>query len=296
MNDIDFVNAILAARSTSHMALERIMPEIKALDPAKVRTVNMDLPSGVARVLGALPRLLALQQEIEQQTPLYRIDKLKKLETYAYATQEAYVRCLCDADAPDELRALATEGDAVRDVLLSDANALGARGLIKAARLASCTGAAGYKVIATELGVLSAVLQESWPQIKGKCAVTEAELKRARAIADALLAFAGQRELSPEATAVAIDIRNRAFTLMYDNYDQARRVATYICWGRGDVDEVAPALYAGKRRSRATDEEQPVDPAAPTNPTPAPGTVPGSNTAQPTDIQVGRPNSNPFMP
>lgn len=144
---------------------------------------------------------------------------------------------------------------------------------------------------------------DSWPKIKGKCCVTEDDLQRARAIAEALLAFVGARELSPEATAEALDIRNRMFTLLYDNYDVACRAITFVRWPHGDADKVAPSLYPERRRSRKDADAQ--DDTAATQPgatpavvsAPTNGTAPvvANNTTAPLNVSVGRPNSNPFM-
>ncbi len=163
-----------------------------------------------------------------------------------------------------------------------------------------------------------------WPQIQGKSCVSEQELRRAQSIAEALLAYLGSREQSPEAKAAASEVRDRAFTLLADNYDIARRVVTYLRWNDGDADQIAPSLYGGKRRSRRDDNDDDNDDvpavtpgAAPVNTTPAnttpanpiPGnSIPangtplagpapggGSGSGSPTNILVGRPDSNPFM-
>ena len=164
----------------------------------------------------------------------------------------------------------------LRDRLRDDATPLVSRGLIDADRLDSCKGDNSYKGIATELGILAVVLLEHLPKLQGKCLVTEEELRRAAAIAQALLAYVGRRDLSPEATAEAIDIRNRMFTLLFDNYDVACRSVCFLRWPQGDADKIAPSLYPERRRSRK-EGEQPED-AQPGNATPV-VTTPANGTA-----------------
>jgi hypothetical protein len=297
MNTNEIVNAILASRTASSAALDRVLPELQALKASEVRSLIVDVPTAVSRVLGAAPKVLALRADIVRDAPSIDIRKIECLQDYAYALQEAHVRCLGTGKSPDELRALGDEGDALRDLLRSDGLALVNRGLIDPACLAACSGLAGYKTIATELGVLSSVMISHWPQIQGKCGVTEQDLKRAQGIAQALLAYVGVRDQSPEMKAAAIDLRDRAFTLLANSYDQAGRAVAFLRWNEGDADQIAPSLFGGKRRSTksdAADQEQP-DPG-PTEAT-APA-VPGNGSASPqapVNPLPGRPNSNPFM-
>ena len=315
MNTTELVNAILEARNASTAAYERMLPIIQAFDPAKIRTLNAEVPAVSARVLGAAPRILAHRAEIAKHVPTIDISRLERLEDEACALQEAHVRCLSATKTPDELRALAEEGDKLRSTLRSDAAALINRGLIDPARLSTCNGQPGYKVIATELGVLATVLLSSWTQIAGKCCVSEQELHRAKAIADALLAYVGIREQSPEEKAAALVVRDRAFSLLAEDYELARRAITFLRWEEGDADQLAPSLYGTKHRSRKEqgddDEEEapanagsatpPANPPAtpangPSTPSNSPAATPGNGSANPSPNNgVGRPNSNPFM-
>ena len=84
-----------------------MLPEIQAVDPDKVRSVNVEVPTAVSRVLGAAPKILALCTDQGHKTPGIDFASLRQLdETYAYALQEAHVRCLSSGKSPDELRAL----------------------------------------------------------------------------------------------------------------------------------------------------------------------------------------------
>jgi hypothetical protein len=299
MNTTDIVNTILASRNTTAAALERVRPELQALDANDVRLLKVDVPTAVSRALGAAPKIRGMRAEIVSSAPNVDVERLDKLEDYAYALQEAHVRYLGAGKSPDELRALGAEGDTLRILLRSDAVALVNRGLIDPACLASCTGLSGYKTIATELGILSAVMISNWSKIQCKCGVTEQDLKRATTIGGALLAYVGLREQSPEMKAAAMDLRDRAFTLLANTYDLARRVVTFLRWDEDDADLIAPTLFGGKRRSEKNVVDAQAEPATPTpEPTPAVTPAAGNGAASPqasVNVAVGRPNSNPFM-
>jgi len=292
MNNTEIVNAILASRTATVSAYEHVELEMKALDESEVRLVNVDPPASVARVLGALEKIRPYREDIAKLLGP-EMQQVDKLEVYAFALQEAHVRSLSAGKTPDDLRALAEAGDALRAMLRSDGAALTARGLIDPARLESCTGQPGYKVIATELGVLSAVFLSVWPQIQGKCCVTEQELQRAQLIADALLAYVGVRDKSPEARAEALAMRGRAFTLLVNKYDIARRAVTFLRWNEGDADDIAPSLFAGKQRGKDKTDAQPQEPiATPPGSPPATGSTP---TAGPTPPAASGGNSQPVV-
>lgn len=309
MNNTEIVDACLAAHPPHpDGALDRILPELQAIRREDVRPVNLDVPSVVARVLGAVPRILALRDEITRRAPTTDMKSLEKLEEYALALRMAHTRCLSAARSGAELRLVAEEGQALRNTLRNDATALAGRGVIHPSRLRSCQGQPGYKTLATDLGILSTVLLEAWPEIAGKTCVTEAELHHARDIAEVLLILVGQQEVLPEARLADADLRARAFTLLIDKYDDARCVVSYLRWTQGDADKIAPSLFGGKDRSRTRKarEEQPAvgdapavatAPATPHPVAPAAPTLPAStldDTPRAANA-IGRPGSDPFM-
>ncbi len=63
----------------------------------------------------------------------------------------------------------------------------------------------------------------------------------------------------------AAKMRQRAFTLMSNFYDDARRMVTYLRWKQGDADRIAPSFYAGRttrrRRKHRESEEVVTDPS-----------------------------------
>jgi len=81
-----------------------------------------------------------------------------------------------------------------------------------------------------DLGLHTSVLRENRARIGSKTCISEQELQRAQAIAEALLAFAGARELSPAAKAEAADVRDPAFTVLVDRFEEERRVVTCVRW------------------------------------------------------------------
>ena len=250
MSNVELVNAILAARRTPSEALNRMMTEFMAVEAGKVRGLNVDPATAVSRVLGALGRIFEYRQELARRLPLEDWSCLLKLEDCAYAFQETYILWLCAGSTPDEPRALLREANAMRGRFRIDLGPLMKRGVIDPARLAMCNGQKGYKASATQLGVFVLVLSSCSAEIRGKCCITDEELMRARAVSDALLAFVGVLEQAPQRKAAAKDLRDRAFTVLAQTYEQVRRGITFLRWFEGDAEEIAPSLFGGKRQAR----------------------------------------------
>ncbi|WP_437717274.1 hypothetical protein WMF45_13170 [Sorangium sp. So ce448] len=73
---------------------------------------------------------------------------------------------------------------------------------------------------------LSALFSGSWPEIAGKTAATEAEVRRAGEFGPELLAALGVREHgAAPGPSEAADRRARSFTLLVDAYDQTASAA-----------------------------------------------------------------------
>jgi hypothetical protein len=90
------------------------------------------------------------------------------------------------------------------------------------------------------------------------------ELDQAESIGEQLVNAVGTREQAPAVAAEVTQQRQRMFTLFLNSYDQVRRAVTYLRWNEGDIDTVAPSLYAGRAARKKPDEPAP----APTPPTP----------------------------
>lgn len=119
---------------------------------------------------------------------------------------------------------------------------------------------------AFDLLTLVALMREGWHSIKGKSAVSPAELDQAESYADALLTAVGEREQLPAATAAAADMRRRAFTLFLRAYAELRHAAEYLRRYDNDADAFVPSLYGPRKRrvaSEATTSDAVAEPAVP---------------------------------
>ncbi len=240
-------------------------PHRDALRAEEVQRVNLDVPSAVATVLGALPQILAVRSEVVQHLGSFDITPFDRIQTYALALSYAFARGKTSLSETDKLPALNVQGTALRNNLLADMVGLARRGLVHSDAFKSCKGYTGYKNVASELLVLVSVGRDHWSRIEGKCGIAREELDRAERIASHMLRLVGLRAQAPEIVAAAAEERDRAFTLFVRCYHQIRRAVGYLRWDEGDADEIAPSLYARRRRTGANGKkDRPADSPVPT--------------------------------
>jgi len=235
-------------------ALRKLASEIRAVPASEHATINVDVQGVVAATLAAVPRLRQLRPELQAITTL-DLTPYDALEDYALALAYAHGAYLV-ASAPSTPAETAREAASVRQVLLSDAQALAGRGLIDASRLEGI-GGRGYRNLAFDLIGLVRVLRDAWPTLEGKTLLTLEELESAEVLANRLLVEVGTRD-GPTVMSQARRDRAGAFTLFLRAYRYAQRLLRFLRHDEGDADQILPSPYADKgRRKTASNDEEP---------------------------------------
>jgi hypothetical protein len=280
-------------------AYQTLLDEIRAVPDDELTIVNLDIPTAITTVLGALPQIRAMRPQIVAAMQKFDIARFDKLEAYTMAVGYANSLYLAASQPSESIEKLAGEGGTVRDLLVAEATTLAQRRLIDGQRLKDLKGANGYRNLATDLFTLAAMVRDVWPTLGGKTTLQLAELDQAETLGDRLLTAVGQREQGPAVVATSAENRQRAFTLFINAYDEVRRAVTFLRWHEEDVEEIAPSLYGRPtRRKSSSDAPVPVVPAA-AKPAAATGgehvqaALAGANVKSP--IGVGLPDSEPFI-
>ena len=281
-------------------AYARVKPELDALNAEDLQQVNLDVTAAVTTILGLLPEVKALREQIVNQLPTFNILSFDKLEDYALALSFANTIYLKVTQPPDDLAQLNADATKLHDQLLADAQALAQHGLLNGTQLGRLQGGNGYKNLAQDLQLLSSIMREGWDKIVNKSATTADDLKAANQMSVRLMRIVGLREQGPALLADATDQRLRAFTLFITIYEDVRRAVAYLRGRQGDADTIAPSLYPGRPRKRTTDPGG--DTTAPTVPqppagsgTPAQGTTGAGSAPSPAATGGGSDKDHPFM-
>jgi hypothetical protein len=277
---------------SSPAAYERLLPEIRAVSEELLVHINLDVLVVVTTLLGALPELRALRPRIVAELPQFDLERFDKLELMARALSHAHAQFVAATKPLEALPAVVEEATKLREVLYPDALALSNRGLLDGSKFKDVKRTTGHRALALDLQVLSLTMKEQWSRIAAKTAVSPEELERAVELADRLQLAVGLREQGPTGVEQTTSIRSRAFSLFVRNYDEARRAVSYLRWHEGDVDTIAPSLYAARQptgRKRKGEEETRPDSPNGSDLTPSAPLTPAVEAAP-----VGLPGSSPF--
>lgn len=246
-------------------AFERVRAAIEAVADSELVAINVDVPRAVSTVLGALQSTEALLPELGK-LPQLDHTELGKLRDYAFAAWFAHLTA-SSAISESEKEALLAEAGPLRAELLVAAEALAYKGAVDQAAVATIRAGAGNLDRANDLVALAALFTGAWDRVHNKTMVTWQEVEKAAELGSRLfMALSAAPVDGPEAE----DLRSRAFTLLARTYEQLRRGVTFLRWDEEDADQLAPSIYAGRKRRRAsadkpdaeTDAKPPTPPEA----------------------------------
>jgi hypothetical protein len=173
-----------------------------------------------------------------------------KLEDCALALSATHTRH-ADAEAEDLDTAttrVLTQASDLRALLMADAAALCKRGFLKPSDLGRVKGLKGYDNTAQDLASIRSFLLPLWPAIRGKSAVTLADLNLITVLVAKLGCTGGVRKYGSPTLAFATDERARAFTLLVKTYTEVRRTIAYLRAAEGEIDSLMPMIWSRPRR------------------------------------------------
>lgn len=239
---------------------ERMQPELAALTTEKLLNLRVNVVTVVSTVLGCLPRIVEFRARLVKALPEFDVRNLDILEDCAWVLRHAHTLYLAcsrpPSCAPEEVQEAAT----LREQLLNDAHSMTERRIIDPTRLRNVSCLNGYRNLAMDLAILASVLKDSWQQIVGKCPVTLDDLARAGRLSEQFTRVAGRRDKKVASVAKATLDRRRAFTLLSMAYNETRRSVVYLRWHERDSDQIAPSLFAGRRKGERGKKARKVTP------------------------------------
>lgn len=246
-----------ASPAAALAAYGRVEPKLLALGPDDLVTVYVEVPRAVSAVLGALPHLRELREEIVRDLPNHPIDLLDELEDYVLAAW--YADLLYSTPATElDLKKLTEEAAGLRESLLVAAEALAHRNLLDKQRVADIRKGKGHADLASDLVSLNELFRSGWDKVRAKTAVEDEELNRAADLGMRLLAALaskpGKGASAPKLTDAA-DRRARAISLVAKAYEECRRAVAYLRWHDGGDSELAPSLLQKPRGRRPNAEK-----------------------------------------
>ncbi len=257
-------------------AYERVKEDWATLDASRLRQVNLDIPTATRTILGALPALQALREQLTQELPSFDLQQLDDLEDGVVALLYVQARYVMATRPADDLVALYDSARGLRRRLRLDAKALAERGLFDARKLEALTGRTGHINVGLDLQSLSHELEAVWPQISDHCAIRREELEAATQMGTRLLRVVGVRKQPSAALKSLAEERQRGFTVVIQAWEAMRAAVRYLRRAQRDAHRLAPNLYTGKPRRAKPSAPEPVESAPTEADTPVADVIPNA--------------------
>jgi hypothetical protein len=234
-----------------------------ALSADELLPINVELTTAAHIAMTALPKILALRAQLA--TLPIKLEQIEKIDTYARAVGHAQALFVVASTPPEELQALYEDAVERRTALRSDVHNLATHGLINGEGLAALSGEVGYRNVGYDLMSLVAMMRGAASRIAGRSASLPEDLDRSEFVANQLLEVVARREGDILVPAAIASDRQRAFTLLAQAYDEARRAVTFLRWSADDANRIAPSLHTNRGGTRRKSE-----PATPQSDIPPP--------------------------
>ena len=229
--------------------LSRRMPELMALLENEVRTVTVDPFDATSTTLAVVQSLAPYQERLRRLSE-FKVPLFDSLEDYALAFTQAHRRYEVASSQESALPELLKAAKAQRRALIAEAKALVGRNMLDAGRLDGLRRKNGFVHLSADLTLLADLLLEQWQRYNGRTPFTREDLELASALALKLMNVATVRGTQEMKLQQALDLRARAFTLLYRAYTEVYHGMAYLRRDEGDVEKLIPSLFGGKKNKR----------------------------------------------
>ncbi|NUP12093.1 MAG: hypothetical protein HOW73_39105 [Polyangiaceae bacterium] len=247
-------------------AFAAVKDQIDAVPDDDIVGLNVDVPDIAAKAMTAARLVAEVREELAAEMAKVSLQAFDRLDRYARAAAHAHSLHIITSDPQSIIPALSTELRRTRDVLKADIKALINRGFLPNDVLDRLRRGRGHVGVANDVIALTLIIRTHWPAIQTKTAVDMSDVDRAAQKAEQLIFAVAQEPIQPSKIAEAKRTRRRAYTLLAKEYEEVRRLITFLRWHHGDRDLIAPSLYkgrGGRKRIRRSEDGEAAGEAAP---------------------------------
>ncbi|MBL8678382.1 MAG: hypothetical protein JNK05_04420 [Myxococcales bacterium] len=225
-------------------------PAAMALAATSVRPFNMDAPfvhSVVGNAWAAIEPYLSKMEEL----PGFDRERVMGVRAASSAL------LLVDGRIPRKSPASASqlsEATSARRMLVSAAKPLVERGLLDGAIIDRAAGGTSFLDVGNGLLMIASEFVAKWSKVDGLTVVTASELENAQKLGQVLLQSATPRSDRDDEVEALEDERARLATLVIEGWTEVRAALGWFRRKEGDVNEIAPSLYARSGGGRKSDD------------------------------------------
>src|SRR5579883_217410 len=232
---------------TKQPTVDDVIAEAKKLAAEDVLPFKADAALALHNVQVGVKAVQPFEARIAAELPAVDFAQIVTLPDLAQAVVGAALDVHRDQPAASTIDDLLARAYPVRKKLLSAARALADAEVLKEADVRAIEVGRGRIDAANDCVQLEKLFRANADAVKGKSAVTEADLVEAKTVGEQLQLLLHPKRAShdrptPEAVAAAADLRDRLWTLLVQRYDRLWRVGAWL-FGH-QVDEKVPPLQS----------------------------------------------------
>jgi hypothetical protein len=222
--------------------------ERAALQTADLMVVNVDLPHAIETAMRTVRR--AWQRWPELKGLPIAATRVADVQRYAGAAVAAHSQFRIDVRPKDGLEQLYREAIELRARLRSDLENLALNGLVNPRAPQRLKYRIGHSNVGFDLLALTTLYDDASGKLAARSALAQGTVAHAAGIAGTLLTRSAERRGKQRELRQAADERCRAFTLLFQAYEELRRAIVFARWDHGDGEELAPSLHAARGAGR----------------------------------------------
>jgi hypothetical protein len=255
--------------SAQKSAFESMRAEMDALAEGELITMNFECDSAAHVARTAADAVLAQRDELSKLLPNWNFERYDSVQRYAMGAAYAnsiHLVAQTTLSLDDQQR----EIQKCCDDMLAIAKVLVRRKRVSQAEHDEIAGGTGLRDSIRDARVLARILRANpWVFANGEL-ITLDEIARAEKLADEIEDVLVERDRLAQTTATTSQTgrdRQRAFTPLFNAWNDVRRTISFLRWNERDADTIAPSLYTRvtvTRRSKdaPAPEPAPVEPNA----------------------------------
>jgi len=239
----------------------RVATEAAATAPSRDASARVVVPEGftVMRLSaataagiaeGSLPRILKHHAAVEAEFGAPRAAYIHGLASLVNETQDAYLDVTM-VEAAGSVAALHAEVATSHVLLLADADGLIHRKLLDPKLVEPCRPAQGYLTTVSSTLMTVKLFRERWDQIKERAPTTKEDLDLAESKALELRQRLNEGDLGAERIE-AMERRATLLAMLVRQYGEVRRMIGFVRYWHDDADDIAPSLWSGRGKKRAS--------------------------------------------
>jgi hypothetical protein len=225
-------------------ALAEFLAEAQAIPARDVRPFRGDAALAFHNVDAGLAAVAAREAELSALPAPFDVAAMRSLRKLALAV--VYAAAQVDRSSPGTTRKRIARASELRDLLLTNAVALMKSGVLPEPKVKKILAGKGTRDLAQDCVDLAQLFRDNAAALKGKTAVTKAQIDEAARVGNELIATLqpsrGKARVPAEVKS-AVDTRDRVWTLLWTRHKEQLRRAGMWLW-IDDIDRHVPPLLS----------------------------------------------------